>query len=60
MVITKAVHDSIAKKLELEQRKIRLEIERNKREMAGIVDRQIRLKRELAELQKLIKLLRHK
>ncbi len=54
MNIKKAVHDSIVKKLELEQSKLRGEIRSNKYKMNNLVGVQTRKKRELVELQKII------
>ena len=58
MIITNEAHYSIAKKLELEQNKLRYEIYTNKRKINGLVEQQTLKKRELGELQKLIKQLR--
>ena len=52
--IKKEVYNAIKEKLELEQRKIRIEIDSNRYKMHDLVRRQTLLKRELAAIGKLI------
>lgn len=60
MQIKKAAYFSIIRKLEIEQNKLRNEISSNKFKMKHLVEQQTMKKRELAELQELIKLVSNK
>ena len=55
MNIKKAVHGSIVAKLRKEQNNLRYRIKRNKNTMRDLVEDQTRSKRELAEIEKLIR-----
>lgn len=54
-VMKKEVHEAIKAKLELEQRKIRGQLDDNRYKMRQLVQEQTRLKRELAAFGELIR-----
>lgn len=54
-VMKKEVHEAVKAKLELEQRKIRGQLDDNRYKMQQLVQEQTRLKRELAAFGELIR-----